>query len=369
MALEISDHVLASLQGDGPADVAAAPPEPTATAPAAPPAPAAAAETSENPAASSPGPGGGTEAATSPASWLNDQYRELGKSAGFSDDELGEFQSEAEFNRTLRAIDRQMAAFGQASRQHQQVADPARPASDPPPASQAQASTSAPPPPSTAAAVAAAAKLARVDPAKLKAAGYDEDAIAELAKLNPLADEIEQMRAGFEQMQYTFGAWQQYQAQAAEQQQVYNFHAAVDALDDARFGKAFDGEGRAMQLTNEQHAFRERVQKAAFDIEQGHIARGAPLPPINITIQRARNYAFAEDIRKEERSRTLADVAQQAKNVRPVARQARDPISRFTPPPARDNADGVPSINEEAARIFKESRADWDRIRNPSTAA
>lgn len=369
MAVELTARELALANGDNPDDAAS--PEPvvsTSAAPAAETQAAAAAETGENPSADS-GSGGGTDAAASSASWLKDQHRELGKSYGFSDDELGEFQSEAEFNRATRAIDKQLATFGQAARQ--QNADPAATAAQQTqrtaPATQIQDATAPPAPAQSAATQAAINKLSRVDVEKLKANGYDDDAIAELSKLNSVAEVVERIEGRFQQIEQQFNGWQQYQMQAAQRQQLYDFHAAIDALNDDRFGKAFDSEGREMQLTNEQIALRDRVGHAAYDIASGHASRGAPVPPMNILAQRARNYAFAEEIRAEERKKVQADISDQSKKRRPVAQQARNPLGRHLPP-ARNET--VPrSINEEAREFFKspDIQAAYNRL--PSVGA
>lgn len=279
----------------------------------------------------------GTEAAGSqPESWLNDEYKALASSYGIGDDDLKDFGSAAEFNRVTRLIDKQLLNFAQTPTKETPPATP--PAEQP-----------------TAAEVKQALKLGRLDKLdldKLKAAGYDDDALAVFGKQNDsierhneLVDYLEQRASAEKQFEDRFGkleqGFQQFQQvlmQAESQRRLDQFHNAVDSLGDARYGKSLDDTGRPKAITEAEDAARRKLFETVTMLENGIAAsqekagQQIKLPPPSVLLKRAHQLAFADDIRAEERRKIQEQIAEQSKKRRPVE-QHRGPNGQFAPAP------------------------------------
>lgn len=296
-------------------------------------------------------PGGSTEAASS--SWLNDESRDFYKSYGLSDDELSGFQSQAEADRLARILDRQYASLGEAARK----------ATQPAPEKTEKA-------PESPAPAAAQSTFTRVDLAKLKAAGYEDEVISQFAVTNQAIDALERLekeraaeRNELSEVKKHFTSWQQYQQEQQQQQLIDAFHQAVDTLADDKLGKAFGEDGRAQQFTNEQLDRRRKLYEQAELLAAGHASRGMPIPPLPALIRRANQMAFAADIAANARAKVHQEIQDQSAKRRPVANQPRDPSGRFIDKPVNPlNSNAVvqsilndPEWNAKFDQIQRES--------------
>jgi hypothetical protein len=302
--------------------------------------------------------GGSTEAAGSP--WLNDESREFYKSYGLSDDELSGFQSKDEADRLARILDRQYASFGEAARK---AAQPAA----------AKPAEMAPAQPAPAATPAAAPTFTRVDIARLKAAGYDDETIAELARPNQAFDALERLekeraaeRAELSEIKQHFTSWQQYQQEQQQQRLFDAVHQAIDGMNDDKFGKAFGDDGRAQQFTNEQWERRQKIYQQAEILAAGHASQGLPVPSLPSLLRRANQMVFGGEIAAQARAAVHQDIQKQSAQRRPVATQPRDTSGRFAEKPANPF-----NLNEYVSQVANSPDlvAQWNRIQQESGAA
>jgi hypothetical protein len=215
-------------------------------------------------------------------SWRDADIKSLAKSYGFTDDELNEFGSKAEFNRATRLIDRQLVA-------RRQVAE-----------SQAVEKTTAP---------AVEKPVSLVE--RMKAKGFDEDSIEIARQLEENNKQLQDIAT---------------RSQLAESQREFNyFHGIVDGMSEKLFGRATDSAGRPVQLSEAANENRRKLYEAADMIAEGINARAQKLgvnpsmPPMHEIVRQAGAMVFAKEILAEERAAFVKQVAAQSKNRRPVA--------------------------------------------------
>lgn len=247
-------------------------------------------------------------------SWRDNDVKSLAKSYGFTDDELNEFGSKAEFTRATRLIDRQLVA----RRPVEPVEKPVAPQVETPAEKQASL----------------------VD--RMKAKGFDEDSI-EIAK---------QLELQSRQLQEIT-----HRSRLAEsQRQADYFHSVVDGMSEKRFGRTVDAAGRSVQLNESTNENRRKLYEAAETIAAGINARAQQLgrqvsfPPVSEIMRQAEAMAFADEIRAEERATLVKQVAAQSKNRRPVAGSRPTAGGGALPKPTNDD-------NTEA--LVARVKAEW----------
>lgn len=268
-------------------------------------------------------PDSGKDAAepASPA-WITDDHRELAKSYGFSDADLSEFTSDAEFRRAARHIDRQLAAPFQ---------PPPKPP-EPPPAAPEVAT------------VAKSGQPVELDPEKLRADGYDDEIINFAKAAKEERERFAAERRQFEEFKQA--------AQRAEVQRVQDtIDSTFDRMDEGRYGRRTNKDGTPRQLTAHEVANRSKAQQEAETIAAGIVARygnNAPQISLDAMLRRGDNVAFADDIRNQERQRMAKQIAEQSKRRRPVAghKQPRTAGGQF----AAANGRSLP-IRDMAAQL------------------
>lgn len=272
----------------------------------------------------------GTEAAAAtsePKPWFGDDEKELARSYGFGDDDLKDFADAKEFNRVTRLLDKQLLASVQPP-----------PAYEPPPAptphkQNGHAATAHAPAPTSSGAE--KPKFSKIDLAKLKEAGYDDETLGYLANQNALVEHLEALQTEREQEKTQIQALAEYVQQSEQRwQQVENqrranvFHDHVDHLGDDRFGKVFDANGKMQPLTAEQDSARRKLWETVDTLKAGMAARGLEIPAESLLLRRARQVAFADDIAKAERAKLQKEITEQSKRRRPV-QQARSAAGQF----------------------------------------
>lgn len=215
-------------------------------------------------------------------SWRDADVKSLAKSYGFTDDELNEFGSKAEFNRATRLVDRQLAV-------RRQVAE--LPAVEKP----------------NATAVEKPASLVE----RMKAKGFDEDSIEIARQLEENNKQLQDIAT---------------RSQHAESQRQFDyFHGIVDGMSEKLFGRATDSAGRPVQLSDAANENRRKLYEAADMIAEGINARAQKLgvqpsmPPMHEIVRQAGAMVFAKEMLAEERATLVKQVAAQSKNRRPVA--------------------------------------------------
>jgi hypothetical protein len=276
--------------------------------------------------------GGSTEAARSatqsnngqePKEWLTDAHRELASSYGLADEDLKDFGSEAEFRRATRLIDRQLTAAVEAQRQAQERANQEQTRKQAEDAAKANQATSTAP------------KLTKLDLAKLKEAGYDEDTINLLKTQNDVIDYLEssekekaELREQTKRLEQQFQSFSQMSAQPKPSAAPTSSTKRSMAWVMSGSAKPSAPMGSFRQLSRAADDNRRKLYDTAEMLAQGMLAQQRAagmqpqLPPLSVILQRAKALAFAEDIRAEERKKVQAEVTAQAKRVRPVATQS-----------------------------------------------
>jgi hypothetical protein len=264
--------------------------------------------------------GSGTEAAgsTAPTSWVKDEHKQLAASFGIPDEDLNGFTSADEFNRAAKLLSRTFASAGQAAKQ------PAHPAVTQPVATPATPAATEQQP----------KKLAKLDAAKFKEAGYDEDTIALVNAHNDAIEQAEAQQRELSQMREQVGQFHRAMVEQDYVRRMNAFHDAVDSLGDSRFGKSVGKDGSQVSLSKDEDAGRAKLFNATDMLLRGIIdqaqasGRQPQVPPWSVLVQQARQLAFAEDIRAEERKKVQAQVTEQSKRRRSVA-AVRNPVGQF----------------------------------------
>ena len=117
-------------------------------------------------------------------------------------------------------------------------------------------------------------------------------------------------------------------------------------MDSARYGRTLDDKGGLRKLTTQEDANRAKLHQAAMTIRDAILmqaqrqGRQPEMLPLPVLLKRAENYAFAEEIRAQERQAFSEKVTQQSKQRRPATGR-----TRVTPPKqASGNSDSAQSI-------------------------
>jgi hypothetical protein len=248
-------------------------------------------------------------------SWLDETTKTLSKVYGMTDEDLAEFKSREDFDRTTRIIERRLLS----SVQQNNGQEPAGKVTPPP----TQPTTPETPP---------ADPLAEFDPANWE--GYDDktkkmvqshrEALERLARVEQSSQEIVRL------------------AQEADRKRYLDFfHDTTDGLEEGLFGRTLK-EGKPAELNPEHNANRAKLWEAVHTLTAGIEARaretGAQpsMPPFKILLDRAAKLAFGDQLQKIERDRQTSKIREQSKLVRKVATHrtssgsGRSPNGRFT---------------------------------------
>lgn len=253
--------------------------------------------------------------------WLTDSVRELADSYGFSEQELSEFGSLAEFNRAGRLFDRALLRRPKEEEPKAQDPPPAEPPSEfKPPIDEGLFSE------------------------------YGDNEMQMVRAVNEQAREIESLRA-----------WKQQMEQYAQEQQFAQFHRACDELNPELFGKAFDEHGNVNPLSNEAHKQREKlydVYRIMVDVASKQSQQGQQFPNERILLQRAYNAEFPEVVHQTAVSKRVSAAKSQASRKRQVGRQggAKAPEVAVNPHDAKSIANH-PSIVKLFERFDRENGA------------
>jgi hypothetical protein len=254
------------------------------------------------------------------ASWITPEVEAEAETYGFSKDDLIDLGDEDSYKRTKRVLDRTLYTTGQRSLQ--------APSPAPQPVAKDGAQGGKDPAPTG---------FQKFDLDKLRAEGYDDHVLSLSKQINELADQNAKYTKFIEQQEQAAQA-------AAHTAHLNEFNAAADALDAELFGKLGD-----KKFGKEHNANREKLYDAALTIVSGIAARAqaagqeARIPPMSTLLQRARDYAFADQLKQRETKRRTAEIAKQSAQRRPVAGRSvkttptvsveKDPIKRIANAP------------------------------------
>lgn len=301
---------------------------------------------------------GGKDAAGS--SWLKPEHVELAKNVyGLSDDDLKDFSSEEEFTKATRLLDRSLlSAVRNAKSEPATNTAPAQPAAPQPTQQQ------------TAQQQIDKVGIKKLDLEKLKADGYDDHSLELFANHNALVDFLEAREKENEGLRQRFSAFEQAAIQAEQIRRTDAFHDAVDSIGDGRFGKSIGPDGTVVKLSEAEEASRKKlwdtVEELGYGIAARQRANNQPvqLPPLPDLVRRAREVAFAEDLRKAERKQYQDSVMAQSAKRRPVA-ASRGVDGRFA---KSEPADNDPASEAKAIANNPALVAMWNKFQEQNGA-
>ena len=244
-----------------------------------------------------------------PESWVTDKIRDRAKPYNLSDQDLEDFGSEDNFEKTARALDRQAAYFagkeakakpGEESKDDDESAESDEKELDPFEKQQERIK-------------------------KLKDEGYEEEVIDVLDKATELAASENKRN---KELQDQLSLIQERYDLEEQDRQAKNFHDVMDTMDEELFGRTYvDGEYR--DLPKEQDENRRKVWLGVDETANGIQATAerdgvSPEFPDNKTlIQQAADMKFGAQLRSQEQGRISRQVKQQSKRRRPVGSPAK----------------------------------------------
>lgn len=260
-------------------------------------------------------PEGGTEAASSV--W-QDEVRGIASTYGLSDEELNEFGGADEFRRFAKIVDRRMVA-------RQQVPPQTPPEQTPPPSGTQD-------------------EIADLDIEKFDKAGWDDTSKELVGVVKKLSERVKQMAPELDQLR----SMRAEQAQAARANDAYAFHAAVDELDEKRYGRVVK-DGKLGTINEALDDNRRKLHESMAEIAAGIVTRAQAigrepkLPPYSALVREAELRAFGGDIAKQAKAEVVEKIAAQSKTRRPASGVAR---RRVGAAPVK----GAPKTSQELAQ-------------------
>jgi hypothetical protein len=264
-----------------------------------------------------------------PVSWITPEVEAHAASYGLQKDRLAKFGTEEAYRLAASLLDENLIAAGKQGSE---------------PAGEAQKELTP----------AQVKKLEKLDVEKYKTEGYDESTQAVVAKYNELVDELAPLREQVETQKQYFARLEQEQQAAIHAQHINEFHTASDTLDADLFGKVFQ-DGKLAAISKDQETNRRKLYETAETIVAGLYARAQAqgktpeIPPMPVLLSRARDYAFAEQVRVRAEKQRAADLAEQGKRRRPAAGK---PLRAA---PAKADSDPVKAIANDprVAQVWK----------------
>jgi hypothetical protein len=256
----------------------------------------------------------GKDAPAQVESWVTAEDRDYARDLDLSDEDLSSFASREEFVRAAKLADKQRVASLKKE-------IPAEKAVEQP-----------------------VAKDDPLDPKK-----WDEYADDTKTLVQTLRDERaarEAMAKQLEAQQAQSLAVQQYFAQQAHAAKLNSFHDVLDSLEPEFFGKSTDEKGKYKSLDAAHNGNREKVWKAKEELEAVYAHRGQQPPPEKVLIQRAKELALGDEIRKAEKAKLSKTLAAQSRQRRPVA--GSKPIAAGV---KKEDKRTYRTIEEQAAEI------------------
>jgi len=215
---------------------------------------------------------------------------------GFGDADLADLDSEADFLRLARVMERR------------------KPASEPVVQKPDTMSGEQP-------ADKKADDVPTIDVQKYIDAGYDEETVALARVAAAMQQQLGKIVPAFEQQQKSF-AEEQHRRTAEE------FHRVADEL--GRYGLH-------AKLGEQDDAKRKRLWEAAAVVAKDLAAGGREVPPLKTILQRAEIVAFGDEIMAERRAELAKKVKAQSSRRRPVGRATTNPgVKRVLPGEADD---------------------------------
>lgn len=238
------------------------------------------------------------ETASDDDAWMQD-VRYLADSYGLSEEELRNLGSREAFEKAAILFDKRMFAAQQEQPQNQPQGEE-KPSDDAP-------ADDLP-------------ELLDVD--KLKESGWDED-ILSVAKLhNQSVEALRKERESRSNLEQQFAGFRQAQEEAAAEHYYRTFDSLVDNIDPDMFGQRFK-DGKEQNISREHFERRSRLLDATDQVARMLAseaeAKGQQLPPLDVVIRRARNYAFADDLMSSAKREVQEKATRQSRSRRPKA--------------------------------------------------
>ena len=246
------------------------------------------------------GEDGGKEAAAA-STWVTDDVKALAGTYGLLDVDLADLESEGDFLRLARVLERRKPAAGG-------EAKPAEPVAKPDAAPEVKPAESA------------KGDVPKIDPQKYIDAGYDEETVALARAAAKMQEQIDRLVPSFERQQKAFEAEQ-------HRRTTEEFHQVLDDM--GRYGKS-------AKLTEADDGKRKRLWEAAAVVAKDIQANGREPPPLKTLLQRAEIVAFGDEIMAERKAELAKRVKSQSSRRRPVGRATTNPGKRVLPGEADD---------------------------------
>lgn len=255
------------------------------------------------------GAAGGTEAPDAgldkAESWVTDDLRDLAKHYGLEEDDLKDFESEADLIRYARVQERKSAKKPAApeSTDMMSVEGAGKPEAEKPVAVKEEKKV-----------------RQKFDPKVLQDQGYDETTVAMGKSLREAQDENDALREEVEKLRSSVDEKLGRITPLAERLEEdrrkafqEEFHREVDAL--GRYGIAD-------KLTKEDDAKRERLYRTAILLGRRSMEAGDPPPPLRAVLKRAEIVEFGDELAAAKREEFAARVKDQSSRRRSVGRVA-----------------------------------------------
>ena len=251
-------------------------------------------------------------------SWLDEETKALADSYDFSEDELKEFGSKAEFARATRLLDKRLAA-SLASKEEQEAEDDEDEAKE-----KANKKTDKKKSKSS------DAEDSDDDELNLEDfADYDENTKKVVKVTKKLKDELKSLKEEHRKTKESY-------TQAEAQRTADAFHDSADALEETIFGRSLDKDGEPLQLTAKQNQARQKLWETVQVIASGIVSvaqkqgKQPKLPDIKVLVKRAEALEFADELKAAELKKS-GNKAKQASSARRNPNAVKREVSNKSP--------------------------------------
>ena len=217
-----------------------------------------------------------------PADWMTDEVRSLAYSYGMTDDELSGFESQEEFERTGRLLDRRLTQIVETPTQeepkfsYEEWEAMVKSRAENQPSKQPED---------------APASQGKIDPEYYRNNDYDDETVKIVETLRAEQERNDRIEALLTQQQ-------EQENQRYMQEEINSFHRAVDSYRPDFFGQTIKDDGTTPRLNQEHTERRSKLYGEVARLAQGMQMSGQAVPGYDVLVRRASGIAFAEDFAK-----------------------------------------------------------------------
>jgi len=281
--------------------------------------------------------------------WVTDEVRSLAYSYGMSEDDLKTFGGVEDFERTGRLLDKRLT---QQVELPQEQEEPRFSYAEWEQLMRQQGASQQQEPTPPGGQLADDTPGVTLDPKYYKDNDFDDDTMRIVETAAKTEQKVAQLEAYIAQQREA-------EQQRAYQQEINDFHSAVDRYKPEFFGETVTEKGEYVRLAPENQEKRTKLYNEVAKIAQGIHMSGQAMPTYDVLVRRAAGVAFAEDFAKEQQEQYASRIQKQSRRRRAVSGKAGSASPSKPQPQTVEDIVNDPEIESFWVNAQRENGVDY----------